>query len=157
MFEKILVANRGEVALRIMRVARELGVKTVAAVALMSTGYPTCSAKAAASSTVSKQPSEPGTVGTPQPFMVSRALDLCVKTVAVYSTEDASTYPVQYADEAVCIGPAQSAKSYLVMSSIIAAAKNTGAQAIHPGYGFLADRPGRAPRACPCRRRRPWP
>ena len=87
MFEKILVANRGEVALRIMRAARELGVKTV----------------------------------------------------AVYSTEDASTYPVQYADEAVCIGPAQSAKSYLVMSSIIAAAKNTGAQAIHPGYGFLAE------------------
>jgi len=87
MFEKILVANRGEVALRIMRAARELGVKTV----------------------------------------------------AVYSTEDASTYAVQYADEAVCIGPAQSAKSYLVMSSIIAAAKNTGAQAIHPGYGFLAE------------------
>ena len=87
MFEKILVANRGEVALRIMRAARELGVKTV----------------------------------------------------AVYSTEDADTYPVQYADEAVCIGPAQSAKSYLVMPSIIAAAKNTGAEAIHPGYGFLAE------------------
>ena len=87
MFDKILVANRGEVALRIMRAARELGVKTV----------------------------------------------------AVYSTEDADTYPVQYADEAVCIGPAQSAKSYLVMPSIIAAAKNTGAQAIHPGYGFLAE------------------
>ena len=74
MFEKILVANRGEVALRIMRAARELGVKTV----------------------------------------------------AVYSTEDADTYPVRYADEAVCIGPAQSNKSYLVMASIIAAAKNTG-------------------------------
>ena len=87
MFNKILVANRGEVALRIMRAARELGVKTV----------------------------------------------------AVYSTEDADTYPVQYADEAVCIGPAQSAKSYLVMPSIIAAAKNTGAEAIHPGYGFLAE------------------
>ena len=79
MFEKILVANRGEVALRIMRAARELGVKTV----------------------------------------------------AVYSTEDADTYPVRYADEAVCIGPAQSNKSYLVMASIIAAAKNTGAEAIH--------------------------
>ena len=65
MFEKILVANRGEVALRIMRAARELGVKTV----------------------------------------------------AVYSTEDADTYPVRYADEAVCIGPAQSNKSYLVMAS----------------------------------------
>ena len=87
MFEKILVANRGEVALRIMRAARELGVKTV----------------------------------------------------AVYSTEDADTYPVRYADEAVCIGPAQSNKSYLVMASIIAAAKNTGAEAIHPGYGFLAE------------------
>ncbi len=95
MFDKILVANRGEVALRIMRAARELGVKTV----------------------------------------------------AVYSTEDADTYPVQYADEAVCIGPAQSAKSYLVMPSIIAAAKNTGAQAIHPGYGFLAENADFA-RAC---------
>ncbi len=95
MFNKILVANRGEVALRIMRAARELGVKTV----------------------------------------------------AVYSTEDAATYPVQYADEAVCIGTAQSAKSYLVMPSIIAAAKNTGAEAIHPGYGFLAENADFA-RAC---------
>ncbi len=95
MFEKILIANRGEVALRVMRAARELGVKTV----------------------------------------------------AVYSTEDADTYPVQYADEAVCIGPAQAAKSYLVMSNIIAAAKNTGAQAIHPGYGFLAENADFA-RAC---------
>lgn len=87
MFDKILVANRGEVALRIMRAARELGVKTV----------------------------------------------------AVYSTEDADTYPVHYADEAVCIGPAQASKSYLVIPNIIAAAKTTGAQAIHPGYGFLAE------------------
>ncbi|MBQ3302242.1 MAG: acetyl-CoA carboxylase biotin carboxylase subunit [Eggerthellaceae bacterium] len=95
MFEKILVANRGEVALRIMRAARELGVKTV----------------------------------------------------AVYSTEDADTYPVKYADEAVCIGPAQANKSYLVIPNIIAAAKNTGAQAIHPGYGFLAENADFA-RAC---------
>lgn len=95
MFDKILVANRGEVALRVMRAARELGVKTV----------------------------------------------------AVYSTEDADTYPVQYADEAVCIGPAQSNKSYLVIPNIIAAAKNTGAQAIHPGYGFLAENADFA-RAC---------
>lgn len=87
MFEKILIANRGEVALRVMRACRELGVKTV----------------------------------------------------AVYSTEDADTYPVKYADEAVCIGPAPASRSYLVMSSIIAAAKNSGAQAIHPGYGFLAE------------------
>lgn len=95
MFDKILIANRGEVALRIMRAARELGVKTV----------------------------------------------------AVYSTEDKDTLPVRYADEAVCIGPAQSAKSYLVMSNIIAAAKTTGAQAIHPGYGFLAENADFA-RAC---------
>ena len=87
MFDKILVANRGEVALRIMRAARELGVKTV----------------------------------------------------AVYSTADEDTLPVRYADEKVCIGPAPAGKSYLVMSNIIAAAKNTGAQAIHPGYGFLAE------------------
>ena len=95
MFDKILIANRGEVALRVMRAARELGVKTV----------------------------------------------------AVYSTEDANTYPVQYADEAVCIGPAQSNKSYLVMGNIIEAAKQTGAQAIHPGYGFLAENASFA-RAC---------
>ena len=95
MFGKVLVANRGEVALRIMRACKELGVKTV----------------------------------------------------AVYSTEDANTYPVQYADEAVCIGPAQANQSYLVMSSIIAAAKNTGAEAIHPGYGFLAENADFA-RAC---------
>ena len=95
MFDKILIANRGEVALRVMRAARELGVKTV----------------------------------------------------AVYSTEDADTYPVHYADEAVCIGPAQATKSYLVISNIIAAAKTTGAQAIHPGYGFLAENADFA-RAC---------
>lgn len=95
MFEKILVANRGEVALRVMRAARELGVKTV----------------------------------------------------AVYSTEDANTLPVRYADEAVCIGPAPSNQSYLVQANIIEAAKQTGAQAIHPGYGFLAENADFA-RAC---------
>ncbi len=95
MFDKILIANRGEVALRVMRAARELGVKTV----------------------------------------------------AVYSTEDADTYPVQYADEAVCIGAAQATKSYLVISNIIQAALMTGAQAIHPGYGFLAENADFA-RAC---------
>ena len=87
MFKKILIANRGEVALRVMRAARELGVKTV----------------------------------------------------AVYSVADKDTLPVQYADEAVCIGPAPAGKSYLNMSNIIAAALTTGAEAIHPGYGFLAE------------------
>lgn len=95
MFKKILVANRGEVALRIMRACKELGVETV----------------------------------------------------AVYSTEDENTYPVRYADEKVCIGPAPANQSYLVMSSIIAAAINTGAEAIHPGYGFLAENADFA-RAC---------
>lgn len=95
MFKKILVANRGEVALRIMRAARELGVKTV----------------------------------------------------AVYSTADKDTLPVRYADEAVCIGPAPAGKSYLVMSNIIAAAVTTGCEAVHPGYGFLAENADFA-RAC---------
>lgn len=87
MFKKILIANRGEVALRVIRAAKELGVKTV----------------------------------------------------AVYSEADKDTLPVKLADEAVCIGPAPATKSYLVMSNIIAAAENTGAEAIHPGYGFLAE------------------
>lgn len=95
MLDKVLIANRGEVALRIMRACKELGIKTV----------------------------------------------------AVYSTEDADTYPVRYADEKVCIGPAPANKSYLVMPSIIAAAVNTGCQAIHPGYGFLAENSDFA-RAC---------
>ncbi len=95
MFDKVLIANRGEVALRIMRACKEMGVKTV----------------------------------------------------AVYSTEDADTYPVRYVDEKVCIGPAPANKSYLVMPSIIAAAVNTGCQAIHPGYGFLAENSDFA-RAC---------
>ena len=95
MFEKILIANRGEIALRIIRACKELGVKTV----------------------------------------------------AVYSTEDAETLPVTCADESVCIGPAPANQSYLVMANIIAAAKTTGAQAIHPGYGFLAENADFA-RAC---------
>lgn len=95
MFDKVLIANRGEVALRIMRACKEMGIKTV----------------------------------------------------AVYSTEDADTYPVRYADEKVCIGPAPANKSYLVMPSIIAAAVNTGCRAIHPGYGFLAENSDFA-RAC---------
>ncbi len=87
MLNKVLIANRGEVALRIMRACRELGIKTV----------------------------------------------------AVYSIEDVDTYPVQYADEKVCIGPAPVGRSYLNQDNIIQAALNTGADAIHPGYGFLAE------------------
>lgn len=102
MFKKVLIANRGEVALRVMRACKELGVKTV----------------------------------------------------AVYSTEDENTYPVQYADEKVCIGPAQANKSYLVMSNIIGAAQITGADAIHPGYGFLAENAEFARAPCSIRA---WP
>lgn len=87
MLEKILIANRGEIAVRIIRAARELGVKTV----------------------------------------------------AVYSEADRDALHVKMADEAVCVGPAPSMKSYLVQENIIMAALNTGAQAIHPGYGFLAE------------------
>ncbi|HCZ35192.1 MAG TPA: biotin carboxylase, partial [Cytophagales bacterium] len=85
--QKLLVANRGEIALRIMRSVREMGIKTV----------------------------------------------------AVYSEADRQALHVRFADEAVCIGPPPSAQSYLVMEKIIAAAKQTGADAIHPGYGFLSE------------------
>ena len=88
MFDKILIANRGEIAVRIIRTARRMGIKTV----------------------------------------------------QVHSDADAGSLAVEMADEAVAIGPAPAAQSYLVMDKIIAAAKETGAQAIHPGYGFLSER-----------------
>ena len=87
MFKKILIANRGEIALRVIRTCREMGIKTV----------------------------------------------------AVYSTADADSLHVKFADEAVCIGPAPSNQSYLKMANIIAAAEITNADAIHPGYGFLSE------------------
>jgi len=87
MFKKILIANRGEIALRVIRTCKEMGIKTV----------------------------------------------------AVYSTADADSLHVKFADEAVCIGPAPSSESYLKMSNIIAAAEITNADAIHPGYGFLSE------------------
>ena len=87
MFKKILIANRGEIALRVIRTVREMGIKTV----------------------------------------------------AVYSSADADSLHVKFADEAVCIGPATSTDSYLKIPNIIAAAEITNADAIHPGYGFLAE------------------
>jgi len=87
MFNKILIANRGEIALRIINACRELGVKTV----------------------------------------------------AVYSEADKNSLHVKFADECICIGPSQSNKSYLHIPSIIAAAEITGADAVHPGYGFLSE------------------
>ncbi|MBN2364588.1 MAG: acetyl-CoA carboxylase biotin carboxylase subunit [Calditrichaeota bacterium] len=87
MFDKILIANRGEIAIRIIRACKELGIKTV----------------------------------------------------AVYSTQDENALHTVFADEAVCIGPASSSQSYLNASRIISAAEITGADAIHPGYGFLAE------------------
>ena len=87
MFKKVLIANRGEIALRIIRACQELGIRTV----------------------------------------------------AVYSEADRESLHVRFADEDVCIGPASSAQSYLNIPRIIAAAEITGAEAIHPGYGFLAE------------------
>ena len=87
MFKKILIANRGEIALRIIRTCKEMGIKSV----------------------------------------------------AVYSTADAESLHVKFADEAVCIGPSQSIHSYLKPSNIIAAAEITNADSIHPGYGFLSE------------------
>ena len=87
MFKKCLIANRGEIALRIIRTCKEMGIKSV----------------------------------------------------AVYSTADAESLHVKFADEAVCIGPSQSIHSYLKPSNIIAAAEITNADSIHPGYGFLSE------------------
>ena len=87
MFKKILIANRGEIALRVIHACRELGIKTV----------------------------------------------------AVYSEADENSLHVRFADEDVCIGPAKSADSYLNVPAIISAAEITGADAIHPGYGFLSE------------------
>ena len=90
MFNKILIANRGEIALRIIRTCKEMGIKTV----------------------------------------------------AIYSKADAESLHVRFADEAVCIGPASSAESYLNIPRIMAAVEITNADAIHPGYGFLAENAG---------------
>lgn len=87
MFKKILIANRGEIALRVIRTCREMGISTV----------------------------------------------------AVYSTADADSLHVRFADEAVCIGPNASSESYLKIPNIIAAAEITNADAVHPGYGFLSE------------------
>ncbi|MGI9341859.1 MAG: biotin carboxylase N-terminal domain-containing protein, partial [Gammaproteobacteria bacterium] len=87
MFEKILIANRGEIACRVIKTARKMGIATV----------------------------------------------------AVYSDADRNALHVSMADEAVHIGPSASAESYLVIDKIVAACKETGAQAVHPGYGFLSE------------------
>src|SRR3954465_12067152 len=88
MFDTILIANRGEIACRIVKTARRMGIKTV----------------------------------------------------AVYSDADRDALHVAMADEAVAIGPAQAAQSYLVIEKIVEACRQTGAQAVHPGYGFLSER-----------------
>ena len=87
MFKKILIANRGEIALRVICACKDLGIRTV----------------------------------------------------AVYSEADRHSLHIRFADEAICIGPAKSARSYLDIPSVISAAEITNADAIHPGYGFLCE------------------
>jgi len=87
MFKKVLIANRGEIALRVLRTCKEMNIKTV----------------------------------------------------AVYSTADKDALHVRFADEAVCIGPPSSTESYLSIPRIMAAVEITNADAVHPGYGFLAE------------------
>src|SRR6186997_3625448 len=87
MFEKVLIANRGEIALRINRACKEMGISTV----------------------------------------------------AVHSTADADAMHVRLADESVCIGPPPASESYLNIPSIVSACEITGAEAVHPGYGFLSE------------------
>lgn len=98
MFKKILIANRGEIALRVIRACRELGVRSVVA----------------------------------------------------YSEADRDSLPVRMADEHICIGPAPSSKSYLNIPNLISAALLTGSEAIHPGYGFLAENPSFAEICADC-------
>ena len=87
MFRKVLIANRGEIAMRVIRACRELGIATV----------------------------------------------------AVHSEADAGALHVRFADEAICIGPALASRSYLHVPALISAAEISGADAIHPGYGFLSE------------------
>ena len=101
MFKRILIANRGEIACRIIKTARRMGIATV----------------------------------------------------AVYSEADRDALHVEMADEAVAIGPPPAAESYLVIDKIIAACRQTGAEAVHPGYGFLSEREA-FPKALASRRHR---
>src|SRR6202522_656858 len=87
MFEKVLIANRGEIALRVIRACKEMGIATV----------------------------------------------------AIHSTADSDAMHVRLADESVCVGPPPAAQSYLNIPAIVAACEITGAEAIHPGYGFLSE------------------
>src|SRR5512138_114948 len=89
MFKKVMIANRGEIAVRLIRACREMEIPTV----------------------------------------------------AIYSEADRKALHVRYATEAYCVGPAPSAQSYLAMEKIIQVARDSGADAIHPGYGFLSENP----------------
>src|SRR4028118_1644113 len=127
MIGKVLVANRGEIALRIIRACRELGIRSVA---VYSTADRDSLHHELADESVCLGPAAAAPTSVSAPARRSRPTP---------PPADRASLPREPADESVCIGPAPAAQSYLNVPAIISAAELTGAEAVHPGYGFLAE------------------